>query len=976
MILLLSPLAHAAPPPGDAEVINQICSTWGNGNGICDDYDSELDSTYNDEWIEGHVLISMDGASSIQMSLELAIHEIPRHELGLSDLDLQGDSVPSDGIPADYIRNYRDFSRGGLSVQDRLIDRIEDVVQGIVDENFPNASTSPIQPTSEISFFDRQESTCTFNPDIDSTDEDNGIENDPFQPPICLQSVLTLEVNPANIGMDPETGDIDRVMRGLMAMGGDVTTNFSTLARSGHYIEYTMYPPSYATIIEVNEPAEIFQPESEQTRLEGARISLDNLNGGLGGESISSELVAVLGDDRDNQNWGIFSGPSLSLDLQVDLRDSMNSRVDLGIGIHHLSAETLDQWGLNLETPTIKLGSVTSDGIRMFHSEMDIDVDQILSSLPINSLSESFSRSLGVDVAFQTPSFSPTNHSGGIMFIHRPGETCEEEVSYRYCLGTTGSMSSTYPITIQSTTVPSEMQISSLLAKLIQYSGGDASQIDLSQMNDEDLATIMSFLRAEFEVDMDFITDLLPTDFPSSEISLTIHLPEWLQSTGTNTDSLAFSSIDGPSTARDIEITGSRPFDWMHSICRTSDPCEEDSIDLVCASTQKTCVSFLVQVDISRVSIHELTGSVSIEFTSDIVLEIYRLGADLEIDGVEMSPIPSDGIRRILVMGDRTEGGLLAGSEIEATIDFGVGEPIEFEVSNAGLRKLSDHLTNSYSEMMSDFGVIYLDQNDLGLEGLSLTADLSSMPFQADFGPVSIGQGPIISDENPVRLSTKVSNAELSFSLRQDEIIVGINPRSLSSFPSMVISSLLPTPVITDSGLLVDGSGIKQKVTPLMEHTNFGTIKSSAQIEIILPDSIRLTSFESKRGLAEISTSDGRQVLSYTMPTCLTAETWDECSSSRNSDIITYSVEFSWEFLIGELASYVFLLFVLLSMMTTRIRRKRRERKANRIRKSKDIDDAKIERLMENEFGRLSDNVALLDENDLEELIVAKSDID
>ena len=918
----------------------------------------------------------MDGASSIQMSLELAIHEIPRHELGLSDLDLQGDSVPSDGIPADYIRNYRDFSRGGLSVQDRLIDRIEDVVQGIVDENFPNASTSPIQPTSEISFFDRQESTCTFNPDIDSTDEENGIENDPFQPPICLQSVLTLEVNPANIGMNPETGDIDRVMRGLMAMGGDVTTNFSTLARSGHYIEYTMYPPSYATIIEVNEPAEIFQPGSEQPRLPGARISLDNLNGGPGGEPISSDLVAVLGDDRDNQDSGIFSGPSLSLDLQIDLRDSMNSRVDLGIGIHHLSAETLDQWGLNLETPTIKLGSVTSDGIRMFHSEMDIDVDQILSSLPIDSLSDSFSRSLGVDVAFQTPSFSSTNHSGGIMFLHRPGETCEEEVSYRYCLGTTGSMSSTYPITLQSSTVPSEMQISSLLAKLIQYSGGDASTIDLSQMDDEDLATLMSFLRAEFEVDMNFIGDLLPADFPASEITVTIHLPEWLQSSGTDTDSLAFSSINGHSTARDIEITGSRPFDWMHSICRTSDPCEEDSIDLVCAPTQKTCVSFLVQVDISRVSIHELTGSVSIEFTSDIVLEIYRLGIDLEIDGVEMSPIPSDAIRRILVMGDRTEGGLLAGSEIEAMIDFGVGEPIEFEVSNAGLRKLSDHLTNSYSEMMSDFGVIYLDQHDLGLDGFSLTADLSSMPFQADFGSVSIGQGPIISDEDPIRLSTKVTNAELSFSLRQDEIIVGISPRSLSSFPSMVISSILPTPVITDSGLLVDGSGISQKVTPLMEHTNFGTIKSSAHIEIILPDSIRLTSFESKRGLAEISTSDGRQVLSYTMPTCLTAETWDECSSSRNSDIITYSVEFSWEFLIAELASYIFLLFVFLSMMTIRIRRKRRERKANRIRKSKDIDDAKLEILMENEFGRISGNVALLDETDLEEMIEIESDRD
>ncbi|DAC48032.1 MAG TPA: hypothetical protein HA308_00650, partial [Candidatus Thalassarchaeaceae archaeon] len=156
MILLVSPLAQAAPPPGDAEVTNQICSTWGNGNGICDDYSSELDSTIDDEWIEGHVMISMEGASSIEMSLELAIHEIPRDELGLNDLDLEGDSNLFDGIPADYIRNYRDFSRDGLSVQDRLIDTVGGIVQQIVDENFPNATTSPLQPTTEISFSDRQ----------------------------------------------------------------------------------------------------------------------------------------------------------------------------------------------------------------------------------------------------------------------------------------------------------------------------------------------------------------------------------------------------------------------------------------------------------------------------------------------------------------------------------------------------------------------------------------------------------------------------------------------------------------------------------------------------------------------------------------------------------------------------------------------------------------------------------------------------
>jgi len=967
MILLVSPLAQAAPPPGDAEVTNQICSTWGNGNGICDDYSSELDSTIDDEWIEGHVMISMEGASSIEMSLELAIHEIPRDELGLNDLDLEGDSNLFDGIPADYIRNYRDFSRDGLSVQDRLIDTVGDIVQQIVDENFPNATTSPLQPTTEISFSDRQGSSCTFNPDIDSIDEENGVENNPFQPPICLQSVLILEVNPANIGMTPETGDIDRAMQGLMVMGGEVTTNFTTIAASGQYIEYSLYPPSYADIVDVNEPAEIFSSLNGLQQLSGVRISLDNLNGTPDVTPATSDLVAVLGNGGDIQDSDMFNGPSLSLDLQIDLSDGMNSRVDLEIGVHHLSAETLNQWGLNLETPTIKLDSVTSDGIRMLNSEMDIDVNQILSSLPINSLSESFSQSLGVDVAFQTPSFSSTNDSGGIMFLHRPGETCEEEQSYRYCLGLSGAMSSTYPITIQSSTIPSEISISSILASLIQYSGGDVSTVDLSKMNDEDLATMMSFLSVELEVDGDFIHDFLPSNFPPSEITMTIQLPEWLESIGSGPESLVFSSKTDESTTRNIEFSGSRPFDWMHSICRTSDPCEEESVDLVCAPTQKTCISFLVEIDISKVSIQELSGTVSVEFTSEIILEIYRLGVDLEIDGVQMSPIPSDAIRRILVMGDRIDGGLLADSTIESTIDFGVGDPIDFELSNGGLRSLSNHLTNSYSQMMNDFGEIYLDSSDIGLEGISLTADLSSMPFEADFEAVSIREGPVIGDKEPIRLSTKVNNAELTLSLRQDEVIVGVNPRSISAIPSLVLSSLFPQPIITDSGLMLDGSNIRQKVTPLMEHTNFGTIKSSAYIEIMLPESIKITSFESEKGLGKITNSGDRQVFSYTMPTCLSAVTWEECSSKRNSDIVTYSVEFSWGFMIGELAPYIFFLAVSLSLLVSRARRKRRERKAELIRRSKDIDNAKIERLMENEFGKLSENTALVDETDFEE---------
>ena len=956
IILLFAPLANAAPPPGDSEVSNEICSSWANGNGICDDYSSSLDSTLIDEWIEGHVAISMEGASAIEMSIELAVHELSREELGLLDLDLQGDSDPSDGIPADFIRNYRDYSQNGPSVEDRLIQKIEDVIQQIVDENFPNATSGPIQTISEINFFGREPSSCTFNPNIDSIDEENGLENDPFNPPICVHSVLTLDVIPTNIGMNSETGDIDRVMQGLIAMGGEVTTNFTTIAPSGHYIEYVMVPPSYSSIIHVDEPASVFSVEQGQTQILGARIALDNLNSPHDYSPIISDLVAVLGSGDITPDWEINAGSSLSLDLSINLENPLDSHVDMEIGIHHLSTETLEDWGLDLETQTISLDSVTSDGIRMFDSEMDVDADQMLSSLPIDLLSETFSQFLGAEIVFQTPSFSTSNNTGGIMFQHRQVETCGEELSYRYCLGPVGTMSSTYPITVQSTTISSEIQISNIFDQLLQNTDGDLSTIDFSQISDDDIATIMSFLSLEFEVDSDFFQDLIPIDFPSTDISVTIHLPEWLDSSGKTPDVLVFTSNHGDTKTKSIEIEGSRPFDWRHSICRISDPCEEDSIDLVCAPTQKTCISFLVEMDVSKVSVHELSGSVSIEFTSTIILEIYRLGLDMEIEGVKMSPIPSDAIRRILVMGDRMEGGLLADSEIESTIDFGVGDPVDFEVSNEGLMKLSDYLTESYEEMMNEFGSI-----NLGSQDFALSADFSSLPFQADFGEVSLGDDPFIGDEEPIRLATRIDDAELTFSLRQDEIIVGANPRSLAMMPTMAITSILPSPLLTESGLLLDGSNIRQRVTPLMEHTNFGTIKSSAFIEILLPESIRITSLESEKGLAEISDSGDRQLLTYIMPTCLSAVTWYECSSS-NSDIVTFSVELSWTFIIGELAPYIFFIIISLGILVSRKRRKNREKKQAQIISSNEEKSAEMEKIMEIEFGRLPEKTTLVDE--------------
>ena len=56
--------------------------------------------------------------------------------------------------------------------------------------------------------------------------------------------------------MDPNTGDVDRMMEGLMVMGGEVLLEFYNPASSGHYLEYVMIPPSFATVLQL-----ILQPK-------------------------------------------------------------------------------------------------------------------------------------------------------------------------------------------------------------------------------------------------------------------------------------------------------------------------------------------------------------------------------------------------------------------------------------------------------------------------------------------------------------------------------------------------------------------------------------------------------------------------------------------------------------------------------------------------------------------------------------------
>jgi len=90
VLLLISPISFASPPPGVPEVTNDICSTWNSIEGVCDDYQASLDGSTADEWIKSSITVNVDDAETVSLTISTAIHELSRQDLDLEDLNLEG----------------------------------------------------------------------------------------------------------------------------------------------------------------------------------------------------------------------------------------------------------------------------------------------------------------------------------------------------------------------------------------------------------------------------------------------------------------------------------------------------------------------------------------------------------------------------------------------------------------------------------------------------------------------------------------------------------------------------------------------------------------------------------------------------------------------------------------------------------------------------------------------------------------------
>ena len=966
VLLLFTPLAVADPPPGQPDVTNDICSTWNSADGICDDYDSTLDQSPGSEWIASSVEIDVADAEMVEMRVGLAVHEMSREDLELGDLDLEGDSTPWDGIPADYIRNYESLPRGGGKlVSDLMLERVEQIMEEFIDINFPNVNTTAITTVSEVDFKSQPDAQCVYDSDYDSIDEVNGYENNPFHPPICFQAVLQMQVDTSSFGLKPQTSDINRMMQGMLTMGASLNSQFNATSPMGHWLELSVMPPGYANTESVEEPGSIMSRTLDGHPQTYSIVTVDNTQVVTEAAIESVELQSKLAHRPTTTPTYSFDqqDPSLRINLEVDASDPQNSQFELQIAIHHLDSDTLSDWDANLHDGTIEIPWISSDGIRLLNQEVNEDLSALLQGIPIEDMSSAFSEALGAEIWFDTPQFSDADEEGGLDFQHSPGETCDESFQVRYCIEGENAMSGDWPVILTTSSQSTSMRVTSVVERILENTGGEIASIDLSKVTDEDLASLMSVIEVEMQADTSWLHDLLPEGMPRTELTLTLHLPEWIESTlGDSTKVEITASSSGGE--QDFAFKGTRSFDWRHPICIDSDPCEDDSPDLICGSNQLTCISFDIVVDIEKFAIRETSFSAEVEFSAEVVLEIYRLGIELDEEGVELSPVPSDLIRRGIVIGDRIDGGLLAGSDLEAPIDLGVGESIMLEISNQGLQDIGDELTIRSGEIIESFGGIETVQ-DFGMGPYSIVAAFDDTPLIAVFDTVTMPANSEAGDTVPMRLGFEVESTVVSAKLRGEEISIAAQPASIGLSISRQMLAAFGYPVMNSSGVHVDGLEFFLEVTPLMEHTVFGTIRSSARMEIHLPSSVRLLSFESREGLGELLEQDGRQVVVYRTPVCPDATTWTQCR--ENYDILSYSLEVSWIFIIGELAPYIFILLFGLGLLISRRRRRKREHEEKKQEESSAEEQKLTELAMESEFGKLEDGTTVVDESFFED---------
>lgn len=952
--------------------------------GSCDEYDSSDDMTpFQQDWIEGTYDFTLNTTSIIRLELVWALREFNLEALGLGAISaaLAIDGLDeNDGAPADLIRDQFDIEIAqNVTVKDKLIIEINKEIKNSVEAGFGEAVTT-------TGYFDTYTNAgvttaCSTDPLTDSFDE-GAAENNVFEPPICLKSIVYISVSQDSFNLvSNDNLDLERAYQGLLIMGTEVTTMFSLSGLPGHKSSYSFNPPSYATIKSVDANGTRAARPGPPAYFAG-EWEIDNRNAAVGGESLLLPIeVEMMHRNRSDTTTVTIPPNEKALDLQIklDLRDESAATLEFAIALHYLDEATMTDWGISImsvaERATMK--QVTSDGIRLAYHNGIVELTNITSQFPVNTIAEGISSTVaGMDTIqmnemewiSDSVSAGLTGPAGGLNFTHRGTAGCNEELivpptePLHYCLKGSNAMSYENPVYLQTTSQPFSMR---LLDILKENNEQETVEEILDVLTNEDFRRVMnSGIEIETALDSSYLSAIVPSNLPPSELTLEIILPTWIQ-TKDNLDRITLKDSLYGDDQMNISFAGTAPYDWRNVI-------KNDNNEVACLSNQSTCVSSSMKMDAMSFRFNEWDRSVSFEFGIDAGVSIHRIGIPQDRipsygeHSVSMAAIPSDLLRLGIDLSSRLESpftrtmdlGFLCSINSDEAFNLTVcNESITFTLTSQGLVTFVARMGEVLTDYVQQSILFLTSQENSRFNTVDLSAFIINFEL-ANVGPPDL----IVSDNEGISLSMNIPRVKFKLAVDGDlnemfsrnfnstELSLTTNAlRQTLLWPmtSMLqsFSDVLVNGVISLSGITspTDDTSVAPYSIPISTTSFLNEefqIAFNGPMTMHMPKGIRLLDLESSAGNIEERKVDGRQEITYNMP------------FGNVEDTITFRVQVTWYFFFIFLWKYMAIFAILLLIGARRFKKKRARKRARRnYSKARSADKVSIN---QDEFADLS----------------------
>ena len=924
-ISLLAPLASATGM--------QSCLLNG---GTCDTWDKADDGTENQQdWVVGIYEFNLVDTSTIEMEMSWALREYNRSVLGSIpgvDAALAAEGMSAeDGAPADLIRNYFNTPTGAgtQTVKDKLILEVNDTIEDLLSSGF--GSVNSIQSGYVNSVTNSGITTqCTDDPSMDTASE-AGLANNVFDPPICFSVTASVSLSTSTFnlgGVDPLT--LDRVYRGMLVMGSDITSSFDLFSEPGHNSVFVINPPDFATVKSVD-PTGIQVIKSGPPSYLAAQWDIDNLGAPIGGERISRQVSVEIGYRNSTQTSSVAIAPDetgITLRVTLDLSNEDAAYIDIVAGINHIDASTMSEWGISLVdvTENAEIPWVTSDGIRLAYQNDLVELDNFTNNFPMDLVSDAIEGAVSTvgDITLSEPSWVSNSNlvgipgsPGGLNYTH---PSCPEVLppgtQVHHCIEGPKAMDGTHPIYLRSTSSTFELRLLDLLKEEVGDSTGILDAIDESDFE----RLLDSGLEIQTEFGQDLLQDMIPDDLPPTELTLELILPPWLASATDDGSIVLVERSDGPDDLG-INIASPNAYQPNHAIL-------DSNGDAICSADEAdwSCIDLDVELDVSDLNFNEWGPSIDLTASFSATVDVYRIKIPDEVldelksdnTSVSLEVIPSDLIR----LGFDIAGRLA--DPPSDTIDVGGDEEVEF-----------DFTTEGFEEMVGKIGQeltarIHKSADELSAEEKDVEIDLSGIQIITSLQNLG-GIGTSIGDETPIRMSIEIP--QFTFEAGVTNGWNGI----LDGEPTIGVVTAMQSPIIEaarafenvftnlgvqflsmgGSGIMLDNNG--EPVNLEFQSTDIELNEETeselrGDITFTLPDGITLEDFQTANGWEKVDEVDGRQQITLSLESLVAGEE------------ISFRVKVSWWYVLLQIWIYP---TIVLSLIVWRVyaRRKKKKRK-------------------------------------------------